>query len=285
MTTRNEPLESLEYEEFVARSFEALKLAGIGRLSRNCHFVGKSGHRHQIDIAIELSLAGLDLLILIECKSYRRSVEVADVLELIGRLHDISAHKGVIVTTVGFQEGAVRVARANRIALVVTAPQAAQLKIEIGAAGECKIDEDDQVQGQPESSPGSHTTVAWFNKPEQRFSFKHAWGAIAAAVSRDALQQEVKTGNIKLSLRCPACRRQIFNFARGMCRRCRSPLESARTTNGVWYKCDCGMISHHTELDTEVAVCECRRPRSALSREALEAAAFLELCRDYRLLF
>src|SRR5204862_7867401 len=112
--TSNEPLQSLEYEEFVARSFAALKLAGIGKLSQNRHFLGKSGHRHQIDIAIELSLAGLDLLILIESKSYRRTGEMADILELIGRLHEMSAHKRVFVTSVAFHDGDVRPTRRNR---------------------------------------------------------------------------------------------------------------------------------------------------------------------------
>src|SRR4051812_3236420 len=107
MSDVNAPLDSLEYERFVERSLAALQLTGIGRLSSNSHLLGKSGHRHQIDILIELTIVGIRLLVLIECKSYKRPVEVADVLELIGRLDDIGAHKGVMVTTIGYQQGAV----------------------------------------------------------------------------------------------------------------------------------------------------------------------------------
>jgi formylglycine-generating enzyme required for sulfatase activity len=44
---------------------------------------------------------------------------IEDVLTFAGRIRDIPAHKGMIVTTVGFQQGAVKMAKANGIALVL----------------------------------------------------------------------------------------------------------------------------------------------------------------------
>jgi ribosomal protein L40E len=75
-----------------------------------------------IDIVIETQLAGLNILILVECKYYKRRVEIADVLEFAERLDDVGAQKGAIVTTVGFQDGATKVARGRGIALIVTEP-------------------------------------------------------------------------------------------------------------------------------------------------------------------
>lgn len=82
-------------------------------------YLGKSGQEHAIDVSFETTLSDLRLLILVECKHYARSVGVEDVLTFAYRLRDVGAHKGIIVTTQGFQEGAVQVARAEGIALLL----------------------------------------------------------------------------------------------------------------------------------------------------------------------
>jgi hypothetical protein len=86
-------------------------------------YPGASGHEHQIDVSCEVVLAGCRILILAECKKYAQRVNISDLLEFVGRLRDIGAHKGIMVTTVGYQEGAMRIAEENGIALIVTPPQ------------------------------------------------------------------------------------------------------------------------------------------------------------------
>ncbi len=81
-------------------------------------YLGKSGHKHQIDVSAELRIAGVKVLILVECKRYAHRVGIDDVMELATRLDDIGAHKGILVTTVGFQDGAVKMAKSKGIALV-----------------------------------------------------------------------------------------------------------------------------------------------------------------------
>jgi len=82
-------------------------------------YVGKSGHEHQIDVSAELKIAGVRIIILVECKLYSRKIGIDDVMEFATRIDDIAAHKGIIATTVGFQEGAVKLAQSKGIALVV----------------------------------------------------------------------------------------------------------------------------------------------------------------------
>jgi restriction system protein len=84
-------------------------------------YLGKSGHEHAIDVAFELTIAGLRFLVLVECKRYRRRVGIDDVMELAYRIRDIGAHKGVIVTTCGFQDGAIDVAKSEGIGLLIAA--------------------------------------------------------------------------------------------------------------------------------------------------------------------
>jgi hypothetical protein len=76
-----------------------------------------SGHVHEIDVSIEFTLSGMHIMVLAECKRYTRSVGVDEVLEFAARIDDIGAHKGIIVSTAGFQEGAIRVAISKGIAL------------------------------------------------------------------------------------------------------------------------------------------------------------------------
>jgi len=80
---------------------------------------GKSGYTHEIDLAFTGDIAGADVLFLIECKCYKRKVSTDDVLTFAKRIEDISANKGILITTVGFTKGAIELARAHRIALAI----------------------------------------------------------------------------------------------------------------------------------------------------------------------
>jgi hypothetical protein len=80
---------------------------------------GKSGYAHEIDLAFTVNIAGADILFLIECKCYKRKVSTDDVLTFAKRIEDISANKGILITTIGFTKGAIELARAHRIALAI----------------------------------------------------------------------------------------------------------------------------------------------------------------------
>lgn len=89
------------------------------RIKHNTCFTGRSGYEHQVDISAEMKVAGVRLLILVECKSSAEIVETSEILEFASRIEDIGAHKGIIVTTHGFQSGALQLAKSKGIALIV----------------------------------------------------------------------------------------------------------------------------------------------------------------------
>lgn len=285
----DQPLDSLEYEEFVARSFETLQLTGIGTLTRNRHFLGKSGHSHQIDIAIEIAVATLQLLVIVECKCYRRSVEVADVLEFVSRIQDIGASKGVMVTTIGFQEGAVRLAKSHHVALIVTAPRTPITVVLASRAEEriLKRREDGQWQLElpvrPAQPPVPHTTLDFHPSAGASASFRQAWRAIVGATFQNLVRAEVQAGRIRLDIRCPSCHGLITEFMRGCCRVCRRPLRTDSLATTVWIQCDCGRKAHRTEIETTVAICACGSPRAALSQAGLVAAELRRLFAELRI--
>jgi Restriction endonuclease len=114
---------SRDYERFVRQLVEQ-NLSGIDGLDvvnieDNAKLTGLSGYVHQIDVAYTFRLWATDFLVIVECKQYSGSVGVDELLEFKSRIDDLRAHKGVFVTTVGFQAGAVEFAAANRIALIV----------------------------------------------------------------------------------------------------------------------------------------------------------------------
>lgn len=109
------------FERQVALALRALDVfSGPNvRMLRNKVYPGaKDPNGYEIDIAFEMSLSeGLYLLVIVECKSHRRPVDRAVVQRLLQVRDDISAHKAMVISSNGFQSGAVRLAEKNRIAL------------------------------------------------------------------------------------------------------------------------------------------------------------------------
>jgi hypothetical protein len=82
-------------------------------------YVGKSGQPYETDISFEVRIGTLKLIILVECKRYKRPVTVQEVADFAYRVQDVGAHKGVLVSPNGFQRGAIKVAKAEGIALLI----------------------------------------------------------------------------------------------------------------------------------------------------------------------
>lgn len=111
-----------EYELFVKAFYERLLSKNYTKSTSLYHrkkYKGLSGQEHEIDLSLEVDNSAYGLLIVFECKAYNRKVKIVDLLAFSERIKDIRASKGVCVTTEGFESGAIRVARANRIALAI----------------------------------------------------------------------------------------------------------------------------------------------------------------------
>lgn len=60
----------------------------------------------QIDIAVRQKIGQYEVFIAVDCKDYRRRVNVKDVEEFIGLAEDVDANKGAIVSASGFSKAA-----------------------------------------------------------------------------------------------------------------------------------------------------------------------------------
>jgi hypothetical protein len=114
----------VEYEQFVRDIFETLLRAQGVETVKVEHDVQVQGisRPHQVDVYWEFRLAGVLHSVIINCKRYASTVEVGDVEQMKGVLSDVPDARGMLVTTVGYQQGAVDFARIHRIGLKVIRP-------------------------------------------------------------------------------------------------------------------------------------------------------------------
>ena len=80
---------------------------------------GLSGGEYEIDITASFDALGGTIKILIECRHYHRKIERDDVLTVHKKMETLGFQKVILVTSFGFQKGALEYAKANGIALVV----------------------------------------------------------------------------------------------------------------------------------------------------------------------
>jgi hypothetical protein len=83
---------------------------------------GKAGVRRQIDVLWRFRQAGIEHLVLVECKNYSDTVELGDIDAFRSVVDDIAGARGIMVTRVGFQSGATEVARHYGIGLKLLRP-------------------------------------------------------------------------------------------------------------------------------------------------------------------
>lgn len=105
-----------KFEKIVA-GIHFLKFEGA-EVKFNDHIIGKkTGTRRQIDVTIRFQNGFYDYLTIVECKDEGRRIEVGEVEALSKKMEDVGAIHGVIVSTHGFQKGAIGTAAFENIDL------------------------------------------------------------------------------------------------------------------------------------------------------------------------
>lgn len=115
------PQLSTEYEILVRDLHAALmKDEGVENVAvlHNVKIRGRSGALHQIDVYWEFKIAGVKYKTCIECKHYNRPVKKEHVATLISIIDDIGNSTGIFATTVGYQPGAILLAKQKNIRLL-----------------------------------------------------------------------------------------------------------------------------------------------------------------------
>ncbi|MFC4047456.1 restriction endonuclease [Dactylosporangium siamense] len=106
------------YEEAVAAIATSMDLDLVGWNVNHLDPVEGLDGTYVMDVTARFRLAGMDFLILFECKRHKDPVKRSDVQVLLAKLQSTGAQKGVVVAATGFQSGALQFAEAHGIACV-----------------------------------------------------------------------------------------------------------------------------------------------------------------------
>lgn len=112
--------QNTEYERFTQEIYQQLVNLDVVRTTKVQHDVkleGRSGQKHQIDVYWEYVIAGNKHRVAIECKNYNTLVPIGKVRDFKGVLDDFNGVNGIMVTKVGYQEGAKKYAQEYGISL------------------------------------------------------------------------------------------------------------------------------------------------------------------------
>ena len=101
-----------EYEQFVNNYFrDRFPSANI---EHNVSKVGISSNTNrQIDILVNQHICGYSIEIAIECKNWKKKLDVADVEQFVSKLNDLKITKGAMVSQKGYTKAAKRLANSH----------------------------------------------------------------------------------------------------------------------------------------------------------------------------
>lgn len=106
----NRVTEKVSWKQYEAYIFNRLRADfPSGEFAHDVRITGiRTGRLRQIDVLIRSTVAGYPVAIAIDCKCFRRKVSVKDVEAFLGLLEDVRVSKGIMVTTKGYSDTAVK---------------------------------------------------------------------------------------------------------------------------------------------------------------------------------
>lgn len=111
-----------EYEQFVQNVYQKVIEAeghDTVKVEHNIRLEGISGQKHQIDVYWEYRQGGITYKTAIECKYYKRKINIGKVRDFHGVLCDIPNLRGIMATKTDYTSGAKRFAKTHGIDLHV----------------------------------------------------------------------------------------------------------------------------------------------------------------------
>jgi restriction system protein len=143
------PAPALTPEAFELTVKSMLDMQGVGLAdyqSNHLEVISVHDGDYEFDITIRFSALSMSYLTLVECKHYKKRVEREKVQALWAKMQSVSAHKGIMFSTAGYQSGAISYAKEHKIGLVHVA--------------------DGRTSYLTRASPSGQGIIPWDNVPE-----------------------------------------------------------------------------------------------------------------------
>lgn len=117
-----ESLSPTEFEKYAKNFLEKLARSSSGTLesfeAQHLEELKGSDGEYKIDVTARFSVLEMDFLVLGECKHLKRPVEREDLMVLWAKQQSLNAHKCILFSISGYQEGALAYAQERRMALI-----------------------------------------------------------------------------------------------------------------------------------------------------------------------
>lgn len=104
------------YRAILSREGETIEV------KHNVDLPGRSGVKHQCDVYWKFRQAGVEHVVVVECKHYARPISLGNVRDFASVLDDLGVARGIMVTRSGFQSGAADFAEHRGISAKVLRP-------------------------------------------------------------------------------------------------------------------------------------------------------------------
>ncbi|GAA0893634.1 hypothetical protein GCM10009122_33130 [Fulvivirga kasyanovii] len=92
-------------------------LRGKVKIEHRKKLISEAGNRYEIDLSYDFEIGNAHYLTLVECKQWNSNVTREKIGHFKSVLVELKAHKGIVITTKGFQKGAIEFAKTNGIGL------------------------------------------------------------------------------------------------------------------------------------------------------------------------
>lgn len=112
-----------ELEDFVENVYSVLlhnEHLKNAKIKKNHIEIGRSGAKHEFDVFYEITIAGVSHKVAIECKNHNRKVTKGTLGEFQSKLDDCNNITGFMISSKGYQEGAIQLGKHYGIELITS---------------------------------------------------------------------------------------------------------------------------------------------------------------------
>lgn len=112
---KQKPPKWKEFEEFVASIQKSL--TPQAKVTHDELIKGKSGIERQVDVSVRYKLGQFTFLAIVDCKDWKKPVDISDIGSFADLVEDVGGNKGAIICNAGFTSGAKQRAKEKGIDL------------------------------------------------------------------------------------------------------------------------------------------------------------------------
>lgn len=119
------------FENFIENLERLLNNDTLTKIESNTYLISKSGNKRQIDVLLTHTIGRHIFKTIIECKDWKRKVDIKVIDEFSAKIKSLDVQKGIIVSKNGFTKGLLKEAEAYNLISLYTLNEVENIACEI----------------------------------------------------------------------------------------------------------------------------------------------------------